>query len=168
MSFIRPEVRAQIGRWREVLIGLVIVGVGSWLALTSFGARFIVGIALFVGGIALIIAGAQRARFRRGDSGPGIVQIDERRIRYYGPFHGGSVAIAGIRRLDLNAGRGTWLIWEADPGPLEIPVSAKGADALFDAFGALPGLSTERMLVLLNGSTRETVTVWSREPTRLH
>ena len=43
-----------------------------------------------------------------------------------------------------------------------IPVDAEGADELFDAFAALPGLKTERMLAQLRSRPDLPVLIWER------
>ena len=47
-----------------------------------------------------------------------------------------------------------------------IPVDAAGADALFDAFAALPGLRTERMLAELADDKTLSVVIWERRSMR--
>ena len=50
--------------------------------------------------------------------------------------------------------------------PVMIPVDAAGADALFDAFAALPGLRTERMLAELADDKTLSVVIWERRSMR--
>ena len=47
--------------------------------------------------------------------------------------------LAEIRMIDVQ-GRGHWRLRQADGQILLIPVSAAGADLLYDAFAALPGI----------------------------
>ena len=103
--------------------------------------------ALAVGAL-LIIAGIQRGRFRTGSGGPGVVQIVEGRIAYFGPLTGGTAELGQLSRLVLDpSGKPPhWLLHQPGQLPLAIPLTAEGADALFDAFATLPGLQTERML----------------------
>lgn len=81
MSFIRPEASAFVDRWREVMIGVVVVALGIYWA-SGFGLLKWVGIVVILIGAALLVAGVQRARFRMGKGGPGVVQVDERQITY--------------------------------------------------------------------------------------
>lgn len=168
MSFIRPEAAAQLRRWREALVGGAACAVGAYLALTGYGAAFLIGLGLTIGGGALAIAGIQRARFRQGAVGPGILQIDEGRVTYLGPFGGGSAAVRALVRIDLDTRRGVWLLWEEAPGPLEIPLGAAGADGLFDAFAALPGLDTGAMLSAIEDPAPRITVIWERDRARLH
>lgn len=86
MSFVRPEARAALWRWREVLVGLVVAAIGLWWALAAHGLVQWVGGAVLLTGLALILLGIQRGRFRTGTGGPGVVRVDEGLITYFGPL----------------------------------------------------------------------------------
>ena len=59
-----------------------------------------------------------------------------------------------------------WKLEQPGQQPVMIPVNAAGADALFDAFAALPGLRTERMLAELSDDKTLSVVIWERKPLR--
>ncbi|MCU9838690.1 hypothetical protein OEZ49_13000 [Ruegeria sp. WL0004] len=168
MSFIRPEARAALWRWREVLAGIAIALVGlSWITGPG-GLLGWVGWPTLLAGTGLTVVGLQRARFRTGSGGPGVVTLDEGEITYMGPLTGGSVAAADIERLTLDPALmpAHWVLERPGQPPLLIPVNAEGAEALFDVFASLPGLRTERMLAELNGAPRHAVVIWERTPSR--
>ena len=158
---IRPELAAALSRWREALAGAALLGLGLWMAAGIGSVRWL-GWVVALAGAALVVAGLRLGRFRTGGEGPGIVTVDERRIVYMGPLTGGAVAVAGIRRLDLDPSARpdpAWTITTAE-GALHIPVTAKGADALYDAFAALPGIDTGRMLRELGKRDGAAVAIW--------
>ncbi|PRY93597.1 hypothetical protein BCF33_2477 [Hasllibacter halocynthiae] len=158
---IRPELRDALRRWREVLAGAALAVLGLWMTAGIDTARWL-GFAVALGGGALAVAGLRLGRFRRGGEGPGIVSVDERRIAYMGPLTGGTAAVDGIRRLDLDPSARpdpAWVVTTRD-GALHIPVTAKGADALYDAFAALPGIDTGRMLAELDKRDGAAVAIW--------
>jgi len=169
MSFVRPEVVAQILRWREALAagGVTILGLwalGRGLGRGDWLMQGIGGV-LVLGGAVVAWAAIQRARFRGGGQGPGLVRVTERQITYMGPIHGGAVALSRIEELALvPAGDGDlhWMLYHEDGPPLAIPLSADGAEALFDAFAALPGLDTARLVAAAQGHAPEKRLVWSR------
>ncbi|MCE8508692.1 hypothetical protein KBY28_09555 [Ruegeria pomeroyi] len=168
MSFIRPEARAALWRWREVLAGLALVLLGfSWIAGPG-GLLGWTGWPVAAAGVILAVVGVQRARFRTGGGGPGIVLLDEGEITYMGPLGGGSVASSEIERLtfDPTATPPHWLLEQKGRDVLAIPVNAEGAEVLFDSFSALPGLRTERMLTALKTEARHAVVIWERTPSR--
>jgi hypothetical protein len=60
-----------------------------------------------------------------------------------------------------HEGNAAWLLHE--PGQmLVIPVNAAGAEALFDAFTALPGLGSQRLLAARQGLRTGTQILWRR------
>lgn len=175
MSFIRPEARATIWRWREALCGAGLLLLGFWWMSGPGGLLGWVGGGLCLAGLALLLIGTQRARFRSGAGGPGVVQVDEGQITYFGPLSGGTVAVPDLRRLTLDAtGRPAhWALEQSGQPPLFIPVNAEGADALFDVFAALPGMRTQRMLNELQRRRAHQVVIWQHptqtdEAKRLH
>lgn len=165
---LRPEALRAIRRWREALAGLGLCLLGAyWLS----GRGIIVwaggGVALI--GAALIVLGRERARFRREGEGPGIVGVDEGRLVYFGPETGGALAIRDLVAVDHDPARGgTWHLAAADGVRLAIPATAAGADALFDVFAALPGLSTGRLAEVARRREGPTVPVWRAARRRLH
>lgn len=159
---IRPEARAALGRFREAIVGLGVVAIGFWWAFfTGGGVLHWIGYAVLLIGAALTVTGLQKARFRTGQGGPGIVQVVEGRITYFGPLSGGVADLGNLRALTLDptARPPHWLLHQTGQLPLAIPLTAEGADALFDAFAVLPGIRTERMLREMKGADRP-VTIW--------
>ena len=168
MSFIRPEAKLALWRWREVLAAGFVLLLGlSWINGPG-GLLGWLGWALVVVAAALAIIGLQRARFRTGAGGPGVVTLDEGQITYLGPLDGGIVATREIERLALDPSLHPthWILDQPGQPTLHIPVNAEGAEALFDVFANLPGLKTEQMLSELNGSGMHPVVIWERTPSR--
>lgn len=166
--FFRPEAKAALWRWREVLAGAAISLVGLWWIVGPGRLLAVPGWAMVLGGAALGVIGVQRARFRSGGGGPGAVQVNEGQIAYFGPLTGGVVALQALERLSLDA-RAHPAHWRLDvPGQdaVLIPVNAAGSEGLFDAFATLPGLRTERMLSELRAKRDHAVVIWERKPLR--
>lgn len=160
---IRPEARAALSQWREALIGLAVLALGIyWGFFTGGGLLHWIGYGVIAVGLLLVIAGIQRGRFRIGAGGPGVVQIVEGRITYFGPLTGGAADLEALSALvlDPSAKPPHWLLRQPGQPPLAIPLTAEGADALFDAFATLPGLHTERMLSEMRRDGTRPVTIW--------
>ena len=166
--FFRPEAKAALWRWREMIVAAAIAILGLWWIVGPGRLLAVPGWAFLVGGIALGLVGFQRGRFRGAGDGPGAVQVDEGQIAYFGPLTGGVVALASLERLSLDATSSPahWRLDAPDQAAVLIPVNAAGSDALFDAFSKLPGLRTERMLSELRSRRRHAVVIWSRTPLR--
>ncbi len=171
MYSIRPEIRQAIWRFRDALIGIAVLLLGLYWAVNSFGIIAILGMIMIVAGALLILAGIQRARFRGGLGGAGVVQVDEGQVTYFGPYYGGSVVIENIVKVELDATirfAPVWVIFDQDAGPIRVPTNAEGAEALFDVFASLEGIETERMLAELQKDHSTPVVIWQAKPASLH
>lgn len=170
-EFMRPEARASLWRWREVIAGLALAVLGLWWGLGGLGIVRALGWAIVVVALALVVAGVQRGRFRQTGKGPGVVQVTERRLAYFGPLTGGVMDIEDVTRLELDPTAhpaAHWVVTGMGGKRLEIPVNATGSDALFDLFGALPNLRTEAMLDVLSRRPDRRIVIWERAPDLLH
>ncbi|MDZ7711245.1 MAG: hypothetical protein U5K36_15210 [Roseovarius sp.] len=174
MSLIRPQARAALWRWREALGSLAFAALGLWWVLGGIGIVHWLGWVLIAASAALMLAGVQRARFRGASGGPGVVVIDEGLIAYLGPHTGGTVALSEMTALALDAtGPRRWLLSQPGQPDLAIPLDAEGADALFDAFAALPGLRSGQIVAAMRRPAPGHHLLWQRagqgeERRRLH
>ena len=169
MSFVRPEVRRALWRWREVLAGVGLLALGLWWGFGAIGWMINgLGYVLTAMAGALVVLGLQRGRFRDGADGPGVVQITEGRIGYFGPLDGGLVDLREMTllRLDRRDTPPHWGLEQPGQPPLHIPLTAAGADQLFDAFATLPGLRTEHMLRQMQASGPQAVVIWQKPELR--
>lgn len=149
---IRDGARAALWRAREVMLGLGLLAVGLWLMRLGGYLLLPVGAALGLGGLALGLLGLRRMRFAASGGAPGIVTVDEAQISYMGPQLGGFVSLPDLIeiRLVTMRGRRMWRLKQADGQALLVPLDATGAEALFDAFSALPGLSSGDLVAALS------------------
>lgn len=166
MSFIRPEARTALTRWREAMIGGAIVLLGLWGVLASFGLMRWVSVAVIGLGLAYAWAGMQRARFRAGHGGLGVVQVDEGQITYLAPVGGGFAAIGALTRVEIAPDRAGLPVWRFHMGgeSLSIPVSAEGTGALFDVLTALPGVDMETAIRASQSRPDAPVVIWRKTP----
>lgn len=170
-EFLRPAARAALWQWREALIGVCVAILGLLWGLSSFG--FVIWLAGFVMiiGAALIFTGIQRGRFRQNGEGPGVVNVVERRLSYFGPLTGGVMDMGDLTLLVLDPAMGTaphWVLTGIGGEKLMIPTNAAGAEALFDVFATLPGIKTEKMLQTLSQKPDAAVVIWAGARPLLH
>ena len=168
---IRPEARATLWRWREVLYAGAIALFGLWWAWGGLGIVKWIGFIILALAAILALAGIQRGRFRQTGKGPGVVQVAERRLAFFGPLEGGAMDIADLTRLELDPTSyptPSWRLTGMGGESLAIPVNATGAEALFDLFGSLEGINTEAMLDVLSQKPDQTVEVWAKSRALLH
>lgn len=151
MSFVRPEIIETVQRWREVIAAGATLAAGLWLLSRPGFALPAIGLVLGLLGLGWAALAFRRARFRQDGEAPGIVRVTEAQIAYLGPRIGGFIGLpdlSEIRLLTLR-GRRVWKLRAATGEALHIPVEAQGAEALFDAFAALPGMDTAALVAAL-------------------
>lgn len=165
-EFLRPEVRKFLERWAEMAGGVVLALIGLWVF--GFGGWFFQAVGIMIG-IAAIGAGViawRRMKFRREVDQPGLVEVDEGQIRYFSPDRGGFVAIRDLIAISLRqdaAGQSWWNLQEAGGHLLSVPVSAAGAEALFDAFATLPDIDMGALSAALDNQTENPTHLWQRK-----
>ncbi len=148
---IRPEAQAALWRWREVALGVGVMGGGLWLMRLGGYLLLPLGAGGGLAGLALALLAWRRLRFASRGDAPGVVQVDEGQVSYMGPQVGGFVSLRDLLELRLISirGRRMWRLKQTDGQALLIPVEAAGAEALFDAFSALPGMSSADLITAL-------------------
>ena len=94
-GLIRPEAQAALWRLREVFAAVGLALLGLWLA--TLGGFVLVPL----GGILIVLAAGfgllawRRLRFAQSGDAPGVVELDEGQISYFGPDVGGSPQAGG-------------------------------------------------------------------------
>ncbi|MGH1367830.1 MAG: hypothetical protein ACRBCL_04380 [Maritimibacter sp.] len=170
MSFIRPEIAAGLYRWREVIIMGVVIALGVYLAASGFGFMRLVGGGFAMIGLGLMIPAYQRARFRAGSGGLGVVDVDERQVTYFAPIGGGAISLDALVRVEIGPDRSGFGVWRliAPDETLIIPCSAEGTGALFDAIAGLTGADVEGAIRVTKQSKPDDTVIWTGNRHRLH
>ena len=168
-GFVRPEARQVLMKWREVLVGVLVILLGLYW-ISGSGLLQWVGIAVATAGAALTYTGLQRARFSSRGGGLGVVSVDESQISYFGPFNGGAVSVRELTMLSLDPRSvpPVWVLSQDGQPDLMIPINAENADVLLDAFSALPGIRTDHLLAALRQGQSEQIVIWAKRPKSLH
>ncbi len=151
MSFVRPELVEAAHRWREVIAAGATLAAGLWCLSRPGFALPAIGLVLIIVGLGWAALALRRLRFRQDGEAPGIVRVTEAQIAYLGPRVGGFIGLPDLSELRLLSyrGRRVWKLRSASGEALHIPVEAQGAEALFDAFAALPGMDTAALVAAL-------------------
>lgn len=152
---IRPEIRAALRRWNEVIAAGAVVAFGAWLISLGGWVLMPIGVGLVVLAAGMVVLSLRRMRFAQSGEAPGVVELDEGQISYFSPDGGGFVSLRELTELRLltRAGRRYWRLKQTDGQVLLVPVSAQGAERLFDAFAALPGMDSQALVAALQGRT---------------
>lgn len=173
MTIFRPEVTALFIRHREAIAASVIVLAGVWLMALGGYVLFPLGLIIAAIGGTLTVTALRRARFIQTIAAPGIVELDEAQVGYLAPDLGGFLSLDELSeiRLLVLQGKRMWRLKQADGQALLIPVDAAGADRLFDAFAALPGMDSSALVAALAPAqfpanpalTAETRLIWRKQ-----
>ena len=163
MTFLRPEVVAGLARWREVIAAVAALATGAWLAWLGGWFLMALGVAVIIVALAWGMIALRRLRFLRGVAAPGMVEVDEGQIGYFGPTFGGFVALSDLSevRLAVLHGARHWRLKTTAGEVLLVPVDAAGAEKLYDAFAVLPGIDMARLAAALDRGA-ETLPLWRR------
>lgn len=173
-DFIRPEVKAGLVRWREVWIGASLVLMGLYWVLNGRALLPTVGALLAVLGLVFVVQGWRRIRFPHASGGPGVVEVDERQITYLAAHGGAAISIDGLIRVSVETGAAgmTWVLRADDLSELRIPGDAKGAEGLFDALVALPGVNYDQAhraaQARTDGKGLDSFLIWQKDKRALH
>lgn len=165
-----------LGPWRS-LVGMAAL-VGAFLTIAYF-AGFLRGAGgwLLIGlcGVGLLWSvrdARAAAALSAGPPGPGVVDIEERRIGYFSARGGGFVSLDDLMCVEIRTTSGGpftdnvfWVLTpSAGRAPLWIPSGARGSDDLLDALGGLPGFDHEQVVRAMT-STSDAVFIAWRRPT---
>lgn len=169
MNFIRPAVRDHFIKWREPYFVGVMLILGFWLFLHGYLTLNLVqqglGLIISLVGILLFCTAIQRIRFRKSQEAPGVVEVTEREISYFGPMHGKTISLESLCKIELReseAYASIWVLHHTEGDPMIVPTSAKGSDRLFDAFTSLAGVKMDVLVTALNTASVHSQVIWER------
>jgi hypothetical protein len=148
LAVIRPELRTAIWKAREAIFAAAILLFGLWCMWLGGWVLIPLGIAVAALGAALGVLALRRMRFGQGVHAPGVVEVDEAQISYFGPDGGGFLSVPDLVELRLTwiAGKRFWRLKQFDGQAMLLPVDAAGAERLFDVFASLPGMDTQALV----------------------
>ena len=150
--------------WREPLTAIVLAALGLYWVINSHGILYTIGFGFFITGATLAYAGYQRIRFKRAETGGGLIDFTEGQISYFGPKTGAIFSIDEIKCLILDQSNSysKWIVEITAGNKVEIPTNVKGNEVLFDVFNNLEGFQTEKMLEALSSSESIKTVLWQK------
>ncbi len=162
LPFAEPALTGAGALWLAVLGGQALWA-GSVAAVLPLAGAAVLG--------AWCVAAARRlrlARRRAAEPVPGVVQIAEGRIGYFGPESGGFAALDAIAAVAVEAAPGgriaRWHLIDAEGRRLAIPGGAVGAERLPDVLSALPGFDPAAVSRAVPEAEGALATVWRAGP----
>ena len=150
--------------WREPLTAIVLAAIGLYWIINSHGILYTIGFGFLITGTTLAYAGYQRIRFKRAETGGGLIDFTEGQISYFGPKNGAIFSIDEIKCLILDQSNSysKWIVEITAGNKVEIPTNVKGNEVLFDVFNNLEGFQTEKMLEALSSSESIKTVLWQK------
>ena len=127
---IRPELRVRLHRWREVIAAGMALAFGLWVAAQGGLVLTPLGLALAALALGWGVVALRRLRFQLAVGAPGIVEVDEGQVGYFGPSFGGFVSLSDLAELRLTEfhGKRQWRLRTLDGQVLSVPIDAAGAE----------------------------------------
>lgn len=149
---IRPEVTALFRRWFGVIEGAGLILFGAWIFAGGTLVWQLPGLGLMGLGLGWAINAWRRMRFQADPTAPGLIEVDEGRIRFLHPVMGGEISLNDLDQLKLVRlkGRRLWQMRDLSGARLVVPLDSAGAGDLVDAFASLPGLSVSGLVAALD------------------
>ena len=150
--------------WREPLTAIVLAALGLYWIINSHRILYTIGFGFLITGATLAYAGYQRIRFKRAETGGGLIDFTEGQISYFGPKNGAIFSIDEIKCLILDQSNSysKWIVEITAGNKVEIPTNVKGNEVLFDVFNNLDGFQTEKMLEVLSSSESIKTVLWQK------
>ena len=181
MSFIRPEARAALWRWRDVIAGALVLALGLYWGLGTGGILRWIGYAFAGFGVVMVFTGLQRGMFlqRLGRRSAGVIELDERQLTYFGVGGGVIVPLGAVARIEIETNDkrdpGDDVFWRftlGDDTVMRIPASALGSEKLFDSLSAFPGADYDKVIAASGATDKARFLIWQKkalpEARRLH
>ncbi len=160
-------------KWSEALVMAAVLLVAIWLYLradaTANAALLVIASILIGASIALLFLAIRRVRLHSEKQGFGMVEVQERKITYFGPDTGGAVSIDDLSKVEIVSTHATgyvdvtyWQLTDRWGNILIIPAGAEGSDAMVDSFSALSGVKYDLIIAAMAATDDALFTIWKK------
>jgi len=116
-----------------------------------------------------LLLAVRRVRLHTDRRGFGVVEVQERKITYFGPDTGGAISLDDLSTVEIVSARAAgyvdvsyWQLTDHWGNVLIIPVGAEGSDAMVDSFAALPGVKYDLIISALAAPDDAVFTIWKK------
>ena len=168
MSFVRDDAAKALRRYQELFVGLALILVSIWVWVNFLGVLRWIALPLAVLGLVSAWYAWRRVRVKAGNDGPGVLEVDERRLSYFGPFGGTSISLDDVIRIEIETtelGPFTedmfWL-FHTRTETARIPSSAQGGDKIFDVLSSFSGADYDAAIRASSSSKRDNFLIWQK------
>ena len=174
MSFVRPELREALYRWREPIASGALIAVGAWLSFVTTGVPRWLAVAMVGIGVLGLYTGLQRARIRPRSGGRGVVEVDEGQLRYLTGEGGTFLSLKSVTRIEIETtgdGPGAddlFWIFVTPEGTTRIPGAAPGSEKLVDALSFFEGARYEQVIAASSSTEPRLFIIWQKGRLLVH
>ena len=169
MSFVRPDIKIWLYKWRECLISIIITLFGFWLILNGITKYNIIlqslGGIIGVVGLCITFAAYKRVSFYQFPGGLGLIEVKEKQIIYYDPSGGLAFSAENLVSIEIigsDTSQSTWKLSTEDKSVVNIPLNALGNEKLFDVFLTLPGIDPAELIKAVNNPNKTMQKIWTK------
>jgi hypothetical protein len=173
VRFLRPEVGRWLSKWSEPLAMAIVLIFGVWLYLRAEAAAnaglLVIASIVIAAALALLLLAIRRVRLHTDKRGFGVIEVQERKITYFGPDTGGAVSLDDLSRVEIVSARAAgyidvsyWQLTDQWGRVLVIPVGAEGSDAMVDSFAALAGVKYDLIIAAMAADEDAVFTIWKK------
>jgi hypothetical protein len=136
---------------------------------TANAALMVISFVIIGAAAAMLVLALRRVRLRSDKRGAGMVEVQERKITYYGPDDGGVLSLDDLRRIDIVVSNSLpfvndiyWRLSDQEGVALNIPVGAEGTDTMIDNFSVLNGVDYDLIVKALAAKDDAVFTIWKK------
>lgn len=160
-------------KWSEPLVMTAALLFALWLYLradaTGNAALLVIASILIGAALALLFLAIRRVRLHTEKHGFGMVEVEERKITYFGPDTGGAVSLDDLSKVEIVSTRAAgyvdvtyWQLTDRWGNVLIIPAGAEGSDAMVDSFAALSGVKYDLIIAAMAAADDAVFTIWKK------
>jgi len=93
---IRAEARAALWRTRELIAAMGVAALGLWFVVLGGFLLLPIGVLAVALAVGWGVIALRRLRFAQTGLAPGVVEVLEGQVSYYGPAFGGAVSLSEV------------------------------------------------------------------------
>ncbi|MEO1538309.1 MAG: hypothetical protein AAFR73_11310 [Pseudomonadota bacterium] len=167
---IRAELHAFLDHWKEALsFGAACVGAMSVVIFVPQPSLQILSALGACGFGTLSFLAWRRTALQQSVDGPGVVEMSEREITFFGPAEGWTISLDDLAEVAIasdeaegNAVQYHWIFRTRDGGYQTVPTSALGADQLVTGVSFLDGLDISKASHVIRSGQQGVFVIWQK------
>ena len=169
MPFIRAEAWSQIKRYKDLIVGVLILLLGVKFLLSIYWPSILFGLLLLFLGTTFLVSFFRKYITSDILENVGFLEVTERQIIYIHSINGGEISLDGLKRISLivsaedNFVKSRFWDLEGDNSEnLRFPVAVAGVDAFIESLIFLTKVNYRAIKIALDSQNEENILVWEK------